>query len=236
MKEKNEELDHIFSLMSYAVVFSDFQTKKDLYNSRGFNIGSVITNNKNEVVSHAVNSINKLKDESQHGEVRIITNYLRKTKIFNLKGHTLYTTLEPCAMCAGMMVMTELTRTVFGQSEKGISSDNTQNFGETLPRLATKTEKFLPYPRVTICDKSTDNITIEIDNAYDKFREEKKLYAVEDFLISNEAKILFQKATDIFLNYNIQNEKSVLPYKYALKYYNKKIQKSLFFLNYFTIN
>jgi len=44
-------------------------------------------------------------------------NFLDSSDDWFLENYTLYTTLEPCIMCAGMMVMSRLRRVVYGQAD-----------------------------------------------------------------------------------------------------------------------
>lgn len=58
------ERDYFYTLMSYAVVFKDWQTKSSGDKSRGYNIGSVLVNKTNYVVNWARNSVNVEKDKT----------------------------------------------------------------------------------------------------------------------------------------------------------------------------
>ncbi|MBW1944223.1 MAG: hypothetical protein JRJ51_15510, partial [Deltaproteobacteria bacterium] len=107
------EKDKIFSLVAYAVVFKGWQQSRNV--GRGYNIGSVLVDENDNIVCWARNAVNVTKNNTQHGEVRLMLNYLHNCRnVFSLPKYRLYTTLEPCAMCSGMMMNDNLTeRTEF---------------------------------------------------------------------------------------------------------------------------
>jgi len=70
------EKDNIFSLLAYSVVLKGWQWQHEQPGVRGYNIGSVLVNSNNEIVCWARNAVDITENESQHGEVRLITNYL----------------------------------------------------------------------------------------------------------------------------------------------------------------
>jgi tRNA(adenine34) deaminase len=49
-----------------------------------------------------------------HAEVNALTLASRKCGNWRLSGMTLYSTLEPCSMCAGAMILSRLTKVVWG--------------------------------------------------------------------------------------------------------------------------
>ena len=53
-------------------------------------------------------------DPTAHAELVAIRRAARKLGSWRLTGCTLYVTLEPCAMCAGAIVLARLDRLVFG--------------------------------------------------------------------------------------------------------------------------
>ena len=52
-------------------------------------------------------------DPTAHAEVRVIRRAAERLGDWRLLGHTLYVTLEPCAMCAGAIVLARIPRLVF---------------------------------------------------------------------------------------------------------------------------
>ncbi len=56
-------------------------------------------------------------DPTAHAECVTIRRAARTLGDWRLEGATLYVTLEPCAMCAGAMVLARIERLVFGASD-----------------------------------------------------------------------------------------------------------------------
>ena len=52
-------------------------------------------------------------DPTAHAEVRVIRRAAERLGDWRLLDHTLYVTLEPCAMCAGAIVLARIPRLVF---------------------------------------------------------------------------------------------------------------------------
>ncbi len=56
-------------------------------------------------------------DPTAHAEVLALRRAARKLGSWRLDGCTLYVTLEPCAMCAGAIVLSRLPRLVYGAAD-----------------------------------------------------------------------------------------------------------------------
>lgn len=56
-------------------------------------------------------------DPTAHAEVLVLRAAARAQGNWRLEGHTLCVTLEPCAMCAGAIVLARIPRLVFGASD-----------------------------------------------------------------------------------------------------------------------
>lgn len=76
-------------------------------------IGAIITC-KNQIIAKAHNQVELLKDPTAHAEMIAITQAANALSSKWLEGCTLYITLEPCAMCAGAIVLARLERVCFG--------------------------------------------------------------------------------------------------------------------------
>src|SRR5437667_4663 len=60
---------------------------------------------------------NVLPDTTTHAEMLSIRDAASVTEGWRLDGCTLFVTLEPCAMCAGAIVLARLDRVVFGAAD-----------------------------------------------------------------------------------------------------------------------
>lgn len=60
------------------------------------------------------NRTRELGDPTAHAEMSVLRAGARRLGDFRLLGYTLYVTLEPCAMCAGAIVLARVPRLVFG--------------------------------------------------------------------------------------------------------------------------
>lgn len=68
----------------------------------------------NEVVARVGNRMVRDRDATAHAELLALRQAARALGEAWLEGCTLYVTLEPCAMCAGAMVLSRVGRVVFG--------------------------------------------------------------------------------------------------------------------------
>jgi tRNA(adenine34) deaminase len=189
------ELDTIYSLLAYAVVYVNWQPE-GAPESRGYNIGSVLVDEQDNVVCWAVNSVGVTGNGTQHGEVRLMTNYVGNTRTFSLPKHAVYTTLEPCAMCSGMMTMQSVAKTVYGQRDR--------DYGATLERLAlnsTAAGGYCPFPRTVISVETESEFAAALDRRYEQYHATTKEPRLTRFLASSEAQQIYAAAYKAFLDY-----------------------------------
>lgn len=76
-------------------------------------VGAVLVRD-GSVLCAAHNQREALHDPTAHAEILCMREGARLLGDWRLRGCTLYVTLEPCPMCAGAMVMSQLSRCVFG--------------------------------------------------------------------------------------------------------------------------
>ena len=76
-------------------------------------VGAIVTF-KNEVIGRGRNQPVELSDPSAHAEMIALREAARLIGNYRLEGATLYSTLEPCVMCAGALVAARVERLVFG--------------------------------------------------------------------------------------------------------------------------
>jgi tRNA(adenine34) deaminase len=68
-------------------------------------------------IASAHNQREQLRDPTAHAEMIAITQAAGVLGDWRLENCTLYVTLEPCAMCAGAIVLARLPRVVFGAAD-----------------------------------------------------------------------------------------------------------------------
>jgi len=66
------------------------------------------------VIARAANRTVREQDPTAHAELLAIRDAARSLGRWRLNDCTLYVTLEPCAMCAGAVVLARMARVVFG--------------------------------------------------------------------------------------------------------------------------
>ena len=76
-------------------------------------IGAIVVRD-GEIIARAGNRTVRDQDPTAHAEVLAIRAAAKAVQSWRLTGCTLYVTLEPCAMCAGAIVLSRLDRLVFG--------------------------------------------------------------------------------------------------------------------------
>lgn len=79
-------------------------------------IGAVVVY-EDEIVGRGFNRREIDADPSAHAEFLAMKQASKKLGRWRLSGCTVYVTLEPCAMCAGLMVNARIDRCVYGASD-----------------------------------------------------------------------------------------------------------------------
>ena len=83
-------------------------------NSDEVPIGACLINEKNEILAIAGNRTRTDCDPTAHAEILVLREAAKKISNYRLTETTLYTTIEPCAMCAGALIQARVKRLVFG--------------------------------------------------------------------------------------------------------------------------
>lgn len=76
-------------------------------------VGAVLISRDSQLLGIGRNALEASKDPSDHAEFRAIRQATQVLQNHRLLDTTLYTTLEPCAMCAGLIVHARIKRLVF---------------------------------------------------------------------------------------------------------------------------
>lgn len=68
------------------------------------------------IVANGQNQIHSQSDPTYHAELGLVRTFCTTEKIVNLSEYTLYTSCEPCCMCAGALVWSKVGRVVYSLS------------------------------------------------------------------------------------------------------------------------
>lgn len=79
--------------------------------------GAVIVKD-GKIIGQGHNNVVKNKDCTCHGEMEAIRNACQNLKTFDLKGADIYTTGEPCPMCLGAILWSNINHIYYGCSIK----------------------------------------------------------------------------------------------------------------------
>jgi tRNA(adenine34) deaminase len=71
----------------------------------------------NEVIGRGANRVIRDRDTTAHAEVVALRDAFRTINNYRVPGATVYTTVEPCAMCAGALLHARVSRVVWGAAD-----------------------------------------------------------------------------------------------------------------------
>lgn len=77
-------------------------------------VGAVVLDAKGRVIGEGRNTREETHDPTGHAEIVAMRQAAASIESWNLQGHTLVVTLEPCVMCAGAILQARIDRVVFG--------------------------------------------------------------------------------------------------------------------------
>ncbi len=90
-----------------------YEARRGIHAGHGGPFGSVVVKN-GEVVGRGHNEVVKRRDPTCHGEVMAIRDACKKLGTYDLSGCELYTTAEPCPMCAGAIMWANISKVWYG--------------------------------------------------------------------------------------------------------------------------
>ncbi|MGH2654862.1 MAG: tRNA adenosine(34) deaminase TadA [Actinomycetota bacterium] len=102
-------------------------------------IGAVVSRGQ-EVLARAGNERERRGDPTAHAEILAIREAAERAGTWRLDGCALYVTLEPCAMCAGAVVLARIDRLVFGAADPKAGFAGSQGDLVRDPRLNHRVE------------------------------------------------------------------------------------------------
>jgi len=89
------------------------EARKGIYSLHGGPFGAVIVKD-GKVIGKGHNRVVKNNDPTSHGEMNAIRNACKKIKSFDLSGSVIYTTGEPCPMCLGAILWSNIEKVYYG--------------------------------------------------------------------------------------------------------------------------
>ena len=89
-------------------------------------IGACIVSADGEVLAAASNRTITNSDPTAHAEILCLREAAAKIGNYRLTGASIYTTIEPCAMCAGALVNARITRLVYGAPDERFGAVETK--------------------------------------------------------------------------------------------------------------
>jgi tRNA(adenine34) deaminase len=90
---------------------------KKAYDEDEVPIGTVAVY-KNQIIGRGHNQTEQLNDPTAHAEMIAITAAANALNSWRLNEVNIYTTVEPCVMCAGALVLARVKRIVFGARDE----------------------------------------------------------------------------------------------------------------------
>ena len=91
-------------------------------------VGAVIVNGGGEIISSAFNTVEKDVSCIMHAEIKAILNAQKQLENWRLDECSLYVTLEPCIMCCGAILLSRISKVVYGTIDpKGGSASTILN-------------------------------------------------------------------------------------------------------------
>ncbi len=81
-------------------------------------VGAVIVDAQGQLLATASNRTITDIDPTAHAEILALRSAANRIGNYRLTGATIYSTIEPCAMCAGALVNARVSRLVFGAHDE----------------------------------------------------------------------------------------------------------------------
>ena len=88
-------------------------------------VGAVVVDANGEMLALASNETILRSDPTAHAEVLALRAAASELGNYRLTGVTIYTTIEPCVMCAGALVNARIARLVYGAHDERFGAVNT---------------------------------------------------------------------------------------------------------------
>ena len=80
-------------------------------------VGAIVTSASGEIIARGNNRVLRTSDPTAHAEIVALRSAAEFLGNYRLLGCTLYSTLEPCSMCAGAILHARIHRLVYAASD-----------------------------------------------------------------------------------------------------------------------
>ena len=88
-------------------------------------VGAIVLDGEGHILSAASNRTITDTDPTAHAEILALRTAAIRLGNYRLIGATVYTTIEPCAMCAGALVNARIARLVYGAKDERFGAVDT---------------------------------------------------------------------------------------------------------------
>jgi tRNA(adenine34) deaminase len=105
--ENKKNIDEFY--MGKAIAQAKLAAKKN-----EIPVGAVIVAPDGNIIARAYNKVEVNNCQTGHAEILAIQKACKKIGDWRLNGCSIYVTLEPCLMCAGLISLSRLEKVVFG--------------------------------------------------------------------------------------------------------------------------
>jgi tRNA(Arg) A34 adenosine deaminase TadA len=102
------------TLLEHAVALS----REHMRRGAGGPFGAVIADARGRIISEGWNCVTSSNDPTAHAEVTAIRRACTDLGRFDLSGHVIYSSCEPCPMCLAAVYWARLDRLVFANSRE----------------------------------------------------------------------------------------------------------------------
>lgn len=89
-------------------------------------VGAIVLDDQNRILAAASNRTITDVDPTAHAEVLALRTAAARIGNYRLTGCTVYTTIEPCVMCAGALVNARVARLVYGARDERFGAVETR--------------------------------------------------------------------------------------------------------------
>ena len=116
MNERLRDLPCIMSKIEQIYMDESLREARKALEQDEVPVGAIVVH-KRKVIARAHNQMRVLKDPTAHAEMIALTQAASYLKNERLTGAIIYVTVEPCAMCAGALILARVKRLVYGADD-----------------------------------------------------------------------------------------------------------------------